>query len=346
MRSSDRLSIAGLRFVGSSLVRPECVLAHRSGLLFAADWAGAGGVAVIRADGAVRRIEAHGLREPLRPNGIALEANGSFLIAHLGADTGGVFRMWPNGAVSPVLVALDGQPLPPTNFATRDADDRLWITVSTRKVPRDLGYRPDADDGFIVCRFPDGRAAIVADGLGYANECALAADGAHLYVNETFGRRLSRFAVRGDGTLGDRETVAAFGPGTFPDGLAFDAEGQLWITSIVSNRVIRVDPASGRQTMILEDTDPDHLAEVEAAFQAGRLGRPHLDTVKSRRLASISSLAFGGPDLETAYLGCLLGGAIAAFDAPVAGARPRHWTANVDACLSLFDAPPPPEGHA
>jgi hypothetical protein len=42
-------------------------------------------------------------------------------------------------------------------------------------------------------------------------------------------------------------------------------------------------------------------------------------------LRNISSIAFGGIDRRTAYLGCLLDDAIYAFRAPVAGLAPAHW---------------------
>ena len=317
------IDLSSLAFVGSGLVRPECVLTHESGLLFAADWAGDGGVAVVAQDGSVRRIEARGAPRPMRPNGIALEPGGTFLLADLGAEEGGVFRLRADGGVEPVVTELDGRPFPPTNYVHRDGTGGLWITVSTRKVPRNLGYRPDADDGFIVLADESG-VRIVADGLGYTNECLVSPDGRHLYVNETFTRKLSRFALR-EGGLGPKEVVAAFGDGTYPDGLTFDAQGGVWITSIVSNRVIRVAP-DGAQEIVLEDADPDHVAWTEAAYRAGELGRPHLDKIASRRLKNISSLAFGGPGLRKAYLGCLLGDSIAVFDAPVPGAPPVHWS--------------------
>ena len=98
----------------------------------------------------------------------------------------------------------------------------------------------------------------------------------------------------------------------------------MWITSIVSNRVIRIAP-DGEQTLILEDHDTDHVAKAEAAFQEGRMGRPHLDVASGKRLKNISSLAFGGTDLKTAYLGCLLGDEIATFQSPIAGHPPSHW---------------------
>ena len=81
----------------------------------------------------------------------------------------------------------------------------------------------------------------------------------------------------------------------------------------------------GTQHLIVEDSDADHVATAEQAYQAGELGRPHLDNIKSQCLKNISSLAFGGSNLRTAYIGCLLGDSIAAFESPVAGMPPPHW---------------------
>jgi streptogramin lyase len=213
--------------------------------------------------------------------------------------------------------------LPPTNFVLRDSDGGLWVTVSTRVVPRANDYRPDAASGFVV-RIDQRGARIAADGLGYTNECALSADGAYLYVVETFGRRLARFRVGAAGTLGERRTLHEFGPGDFPDGLALDEAGGIWIASIVSNRVLRLDPDGSCETLI-EDCVPAHLAAVETAYRAGTMGRPHLDRAAGRTLRNISSIAFGGPDRRTAYLGCLLGDTVFAFESPHRGLAPPHW---------------------
>jgi sugar lactone lactonase YvrE len=311
---------------GQGLVRPECVLANSRGDLFTADWRS--GVAHIRADGSQSFYAAQPVDgEVLRPNGIALRKDGSFFLAHLGAELGGVFSLQRNGQTRPVLTEVDGVALPPTNYPLEDAQGRLWITVSTRLTPRALGYRNTCNDGFIVCmdKPADPKSArIAADGLGYTNEIAVDPTGEWLYVNETFTRRLSRFALRADGSLGNKQVVTEFGAGTYPDGMAFDTEGHVWIVSIVSNRVIRVSP-SGEQHLWLQDADADHLAWVEQAYQSHNMGRPHLDGVKSRQLRNISSLAFGGRDLHTGYLGCLLGDSIAMLRMPVAGHPPIHW---------------------
>jgi sugar lactone lactonase YvrE len=314
--------LEALRFVGDGLMRPECVLANATGDLYTADWRG--GVAHTRPDGSQTLYAGPGPDGlELKPNGVALLRDGSFLVTHLGAEDGGVFRVWRDGRVEPWLQRVDGVDLPPSNFVVEDRQGRFWITVSTRLIPRALGYRRSCNDGFIV-RVDARVAAIVADGLGYTNEVAIDPSGNWLYVNETFGRRLSRFVLQADGSLGPKEVVTEFGPGTFPDGMAFDVEGHAWVVSIISNRLIRVAP-DGKQTVWLEDADADHLAQVESAFDAGTMGRPELDGIKSRCLRNISSIAFTGPQRRSAVLGCLLGDRLAALDMPVAGLAPTHW---------------------
>jgi hypothetical protein len=138
------------------------------------------------------------------------------------------------------------------------------------------------------------------------------------------------------GNLSNKRTICEFSAGTYPDGMTFDINGGIWITSIISNRVIRVTE-QGEQQIIIEDVDPIHLGEVEKAFLSGNLGRPHLDNVKSEKLQNISSLAFGGPGLRTAYLGCLLGDEITYFYSPYTGVRPNHWKAPLDKLLPILN---------
>lgn len=264
---TPQVDVNTLSFHGSGLTRPECLLATRAGTLYTGDWRG--GVACIDAGGAqsLYRGELPGGR-PLRPNGIALRRDGSFLLADLGEAAGGVFRLTTDGDVHPLLQSVDGIDLPPTNFVFEDALQRLRITVSTHRVPRAAAYRADVADGFVVL-IDDRGARVVADGLGYTNEAMLSPDGMWLYVNETFARRLSRYRVAPDGSLHARETVTAFGHGTYPDGLAFDSEGHVWISSIISNRVLRVAP-DGAVTTVLGCLQGDAIA----SFQVPVAGHP------------------------------------------------------------------------
>jgi sugar lactone lactonase YvrE len=225
--------------------------------------------------------------------------------------------------VSPVIREVDGVALPPSNFVVRDNLGRLWATVSTRLQPRSLDYRRAASTGFVV--LDDGKGPrIVADNLGFTNECLVDPGGRYLYVNETYARRLSRFALKANGDLGPKDVLVEFGRGQFPDGLAFDVEGNAWIAGIISNQLLRVTP-SGQMDVILEDSDAAHVTWIEEAYNAEKLGRPHMDKIVSKRLRNISSIAFGGADLRTGYLGCLLGDSIAHLAMPAAGVPPVHW---------------------
>ena len=291
-----------------------------SGHLFTADWRG--GVAVTHPQGGSTLIIPDG--DPwLKPNGIALMPDGTFLVTHLGETEGGVYRMESSGVVSDFLLEVEGQPLPPTNYVHLDTNGRVWITVSTRQIPRQKAQHPNHADGFIV--LVDSRGArVVADELGYTNECLVAPSGEWLYVNETFTRKTTRFRIDAKGALYGKETVLEYGTGEFPDGLTFDEHGNLWICCIISNRVLCVTP-EGQREVLLEDYDADGVAVIEAAYQAGELDAGSFSNIRPKVLRNISSLAFGGTDRRTAFLGCLQDDRIASFSAPVAGAQPTHW---------------------
>jgi hypothetical protein len=216
----------------------------------------------------------------------------------------------------------DGLRLPSVNFVYRDHQQRIWLCVSSPR-PGDNQYRYDVNDGFIAL-VDNGRARVVADGLCWTNECRLNLAGDALYVNETFGRRLTRFRVARNGDLFERSLVTEFPRDTFPDGLALDEEGGLWVVAVGSNRVIYVS-RDGRQHVVLEDYDPEHMAQLADALESHKLTRPMLMNNRSRKLMGISSIAFAGPDRRTIVLGCLVGASLMTFRAPVAGLAPAHW---------------------
>ncbi len=259
-------------------------------------------------------------RSQLVPNGIALQPDGSFLIANLG-EAGGVWHMDRDGQISPWLLEVNGVTLPRVNFVMTDASERTWMCVSATET--DDHYPVDSATGFVILKDRSG-TRVVADGLRYTNELRVSADGAFIYVNETFGRRLSRFKLAKDGVMKGRATVAEFEPGDFPDGLTLDAEGGAWVICVGSNRVYRVS-ADGAITLVIDDADPECVERLERALTARELTRPMLSAARGRRLKNITSLAFGGVDLRTAYMGCLGGDALAVFHSPVAGLAPAHW---------------------
>jgi sugar lactone lactonase YvrE len=291
------LSSDALEPVGTQLHRPECVLIDGGNNLYVPDWRG--GVTRIASDGSQQTWLAVDPPVDLRPNGIALLPDGSFLIANLG-ETGGVWQLHRDGRSVPFLLEVDGLPLPPANFVLRDGD-RTWISVSTRHAPRQTAWRPDVADGFIV--LVDARGArIVADGLHYTNEVRPDPTGAWLYVVETFGRRVTRFRIRADGDLSGAEVAIQLGHGTFPDGFAFDRSGRIWITSLISNRLLRV--SKQHIETVLADENDAHVAAVERSFAEGTMAQEHLGPIPRTRLQQLTSLALSADERE-AYLGSL-----------------------------------------
>ena len=282
-------------------------------------------MSVISGSGKCAHLFCVDAKQPIRPNGIALEANGCFLLAHLGDTDGGIYRFHPNGKLDSVVTHANNAPLPPTNFITTDAHGRLWITVSTTKMPRANDYRASACTGFIAVAEPgESNARIVASELGYTNECFVDLESSVVYVNETFARRLSSFDLADDGSLSNKTIVAQFGEGIYPDGVTLDEPGNFWISSIVSNTIIRVSP-DGVQSIVLQDSDNNFVANAEAAYVADQMGPAHLGSTGKTALKNTSSLAFGGPERTRAYIGNLLGECLHYFDTAVTGRAPVHW---------------------
>lgn len=84
----------------------------------------------------------------------------------------------------------------------------------------------------------DRRLTRLCDGLAFANGLAVSADGATLFFNETFAAVRS-FPIHADATLGAPRLLIEK-PDC--DGLALDAQGDLWVTGFASGEVLRLSP--------------------------------------------------------------------------------------------------------
>jgi sugar lactone lactonase YvrE len=316
---------AAIRHIGRDLQRPESVVAMPDGALWVAD--GRGGLQRIAPDGtqALIRQRIGGVpAEGSTPNGFVFRAAGDIVVANFG--TRRLETMTADGETRVLLDAIDGVPLGQVNYVLQDRQGRLWLTVSTRRAPYLSAFRPDVADGYVAVL--DGRGArIVADGFGFANEIRLDAEERWIYLAETTGKRIRRMRVASDGALGAPETFgpASLGPG-FPDGIAFDAFGNLWIAQVIAERVLALTP-EGELLVLLDAGVPEALAEVERHFATGTLTGAHMAAAKGRVAPLTSSVAFGGADLRDVYLGSLAGTSIARFLSPVAGLPMAHWRA-------------------
>jgi len=314
-----------IKTVGQGLQRPECILAERDGTLWSAD--ARGGVMCIRADGTQRLVAQTGhngidandptsliLAGTTLPNGIAMNRGGDFLIANFGTDA--IELMHRDGNSRTLYTHVDGQPLGKTNFVLCDSRDRIWFTVTTRLVPWTRSINEKTADGYIGLIDERG-IRIVAEGFVGTNEIRFDAEEQWLYVVESNARRISRLRAHADGTLSGREI---FGPSDLrgtPDGFAFDAYGNLWITIVQTDRLIALTP-EGRMLTLLDDCDPVQANVYDGHFYAGTMTPEVMAATKGSIAPWMASVTFGGPGLRTVYLGSLMGTAIPYFPAPVA----------------------------
>jgi gluconolactonase len=324
---------ASIRFLGEGLQRPECILAEADGTIWTAD--ARGGVVRIDPDSGAQQLvtqqagagvgamqdAAQLMLGGTLPNGLAFDVNGDILIANFGTDA--IERMTRDGASHTLYDSIDGAPLGKTNFILSDSRGRIWFTVTTRQVPWTRSINEKTADGYVGLIDQNG-IRIVADGFIGTNEIRLDANEEWLYVVETNARRISRLPVGADGALGPRETYGPEDLGGFPDGFAFDAFGNLWITLILNERLIALTP-EGEVLTLLDDCNPAALQAYERHYRDGTVTPDLMGACRGTIAPMMASVTFGGPDLCTVYLGSLAGSRLPYFRSPVPGLPLAHW---------------------
>jgi sugar lactone lactonase YvrE len=230
-----------------------------------------------------------------------------------------------DGATRLLADSIDGEPIGKVNFVLRDSRDRVWITVTTRIKNWMHALRTDLADGYLA-RYIDGKFHIVADGFHFTNEIRFDAQEEWMYVVETTGGCVSRLRVDDKGNLSNREIFGPtrLGKGAWPDGIAFDSFGNLWGTMVYSDKLFVLTP-EGDLKVLLDEGDAAKVDALEQQFLAGKVTQDVLFATGQGIAPWMASVTFGGPDLQTAYIGSLKGKRIPYFRAPAPGLPMVHW---------------------
>lgn len=285
------MDLTQVNTIGSGLLRPEGVMALDGGALYTAD--ARGQCAHIHADG---RTEFFGDLGGV-PNGICIDSRGRCIVANIG--NGEVQALSRDGRHEVLLTHVAGRRMRAPNFPFEDSRGRLWVSNSTEEDDVESVLQRPKDDGCVVL-IEAGRPRIVADHIYFANGLTLDAAEEYLYVAQSMQRNVLRYRIMADGSLGPAEV---FGPSPlhkmgFPDGIAFDEAGNLWVTFPVWNAIGYLTPA-GELEIYLEDP------------QRRILQRP-------------ANICFGGTRRKTAFIGSLDGTSIPCFPVPHPGMRLIH----------------------
>jgi len=143
-----------------------------------------------------------------------------------------------------------------------DAAGALWF-----------GSMHDAEElpSGALYRFDGKHIARMDDGYVITNGPALSPDGATLYHTDTLQKRVYAFERAQDGSLSNKRVFVEITDGGYPDGMAVDAAGHLWVATFGGWRIDRFDAAGAK---------------------VGEVRFP---------CANVTKLAFGGDDLRTVY---------------------------------------------
>jgi len=159
-----------------------------------------------------------------------------------------------DGDVEVIATECNGEPFLWPNDLCFGPDGALYLTdsgVRVRDFKNGTQPRPDYEnvkfDGRIYRVDPQTAQVRQLDcGLRFANGIAFGPDG-NLYVNETLTGMVHRYSWRGGGECGPRESFGNSNPDRTagfqgPDGMAFSADGKLYVAVFGRGRVTVMAP--------------------------------------------------------------------------------------------------------
>ncbi len=174
------------------------------------------------------------------PNGHKVLADGTHLVCDAGKHA--VLHLDAAGKeLEPASKESDGQPLRGPNDLTLDPSGGFYFTDpggSGLKEPIGTVHHVD----------PSGKTHTVATGLAFPNGIVLRPGGKELLVGESEKNHILAYPVLAPGKLGEAKVLAKLPDkgedqiGNAPDGIALDAEGNLFVAHYGMRRVQVVSP--------------------------------------------------------------------------------------------------------
>ena len=210
-----------------------------------------------QADGSDVRVEAE---IPQQPSGLGWLPDGRLLVVSMRDHT--ILRREDDGSL---VVHADLSAHVKANLNDMLVDDRGRAYVGNFGF--DLMNMATPDTADLIRVDPDGSVRVVAEYLYFPNGMAFTGDG-ELLVDETVGNRISAFAVRPDGSLGERRDWAKFAElpdmsdmatalgqlVVAADGCCIDTDGSLWVADALGQRIVHVEPGKGIVDQLEFDT--------------------------------------------------------------------------------------------
>ncbi len=171
------------------------------------------------------------------PAGLAFHPDGSLWVADEGENIHGLLRIEPDGSSAKIVVnRYHGQPLNGANDLVFDRNKTLYFSDP-------WGSNGDNPIGGFYRYLPNDELEQIDSGLAFPNGVAIRPDETFIYLAETYRNRILCYEINSDGTIGPREHFADTPAPSGPDGMAFDAEGNLYVAHFNLGRVNIFDPS-------------------------------------------------------------------------------------------------------
>lgn len=156
------------------------------------------------------------------PAGLAFHPDGSLYVADEGDQIHGIMRITPDGESSILANEFEGKPLNGANDLVFDKNGVLYFSDP---------WTSSADNpiGGFYRLFPDGLLEQIDTGLAFPNGVALTSDESAVVLAETQRDRLLRYEINADGSVGQPSHWADTTTPPGPDGMAFNADGELFV---------------------------------------------------------------------------------------------------------------------
>lgn len=251
----------------AGLDHPECVAWGMDGFAYAGGEAGQ----LYRIDVGKKSFEQFA-QAPQFVGGLCQDGSG-FLYLCSGnkvyrCDRQGKLEVYSEGTVDEPMIA--------PNYPVFDRDGALYVS--------DSGVWGD-DNGRIFKVHPGGKTELWRDSpKEFPNGLCISQDGSYLYVVVSLNDpRVERIKINFDGSAGERELVVEI-PTSVPDGVAFDSDGNLYISCYRPDSIFRFGPDRNLEVVVHDYEGTLMAAPTNIAFcgdnlddlLSSNLGRWHI----------------------------------------------------------------------
>ena len=225
--------------------------------------------------------------------GIALDADSNIYACDLVAKC--VQKITPGGIISTYSSGTRNEPMSVPNYPAFDSRGNLYVCDSG-------GWKEN--DGRIYKIGHDGEATVWNRTLReFPNGLCMGPNEQHLYVAMSLSPpRVDRIEINPDGSCGRKETVVEL-PETVPDGVAFDSDGNLYISCYRPDLIYKFSQQHNLEifaqdlegTVMAAPTNIAFCGENRDILLSTNLGRWHI----SRYEAGLTGLPLHYPKLPT-----------------------------------------------